>query len=232
MDKLGLTEEDFLDIHNVIYVPGYLSQGTVEGQFKQLDAIGGIFNSAIIEPFSWRSGIFWSTAVENTEKASQDLYDKIRVLSDDQRSHLALIGHSLGGRVVVNTMAKLNKENLKIRQAFLLASAINNNDNNIQACVKTSVKPVVSIYCKNDVALNFFYYHAEGRSALGCTGYVPRTQKAHLDNLIEISFAKDFSSYAVNVTWLENCAYAASEKPQSSSLSLTQLSGSAEQKDF
>ena len=42
----------------------------------------------------------------------------------NERDHLTLIGHSLGGRIVAKTVAELQRQGIRIQNACLLAAAI------------------------------------------------------------------------------------------------------------
>lgn len=97
----------------------------------------------------WERSV-WKKSVKMAETASGDLYQKIANMSEKERKNLVLVGHSLGGRIVVRVLDKLNKNNMKIRQAILLGAAMDNNDPCIPSAVQASIETVYSFVNPTD----------------------------------------------------------------------------------
>lgn len=98
----------------------------------------------------------WIRALADVESTSESLANKISWLSSKQRQKLILIGHSLGGNIVIRTLANLFRKKLSIRSAVLLGAAIDNRNENIKLALKATQKPICSMVNPNDAALKVF----------------------------------------------------------------------------
>ena len=112
----------------------------------------------------------WKKAVEISEEYATELAKEIKSLSPKQRKRLILIGHSLGGRIVVRTAAILQKEKIQIKKIILAGSAINNDDRDIAATWTVSKETVENIINTQDGMLAVYNAIGEKHPALG-TGY-------------------------------------------------------------
>ena len=119
-----------------------------------LDAVGSITDR-------------WTKALDDVKPTAELLAKKIaNDLSSRQRQKLILIGHSLGGNIVIRTLANLHHKNLKINSAVLLAAAIDNTDHNILLAPNGAQNPIFSMINPDDTALKI-YQAVTGASALG-----------------------------------------------------------------
>lgn len=166
------------DAKHVYYIPGFLSGNNP--QEDALHTLKGIFPKSNIEVRPWKSIRTWYWAVYNTNEAADNIVAMILQMTPEERSKTVLVGHSLGGRIVVRTMAKLKDKGIKVGQAFLLGSAIPNNDTDIAKGVASSQNKVQNLYYEFDGALRLFYTHFMPLDSLplGCTGYY----KSSLEN--------------------------------------------------
>lgn len=99
----------------------------------------------------------WINALDDVEPTSQSLAKRIaNDLSSSQRQNLILIGHSLGGNIIVRTLAHLNCQNLSIKSAVLLGAAIENMNRNILQAMEATQKPICSMVNPDDTALKVF----------------------------------------------------------------------------
>lgn len=111
----------------------------------------------------------WSQALKDVGTISNMLANRIRSLSSDKRQKLFLIGHSLGGNVVIRTLARLYRQNLFIHSALLLGAAIGNRDENIPLAINATLDQIHSMYNPKDEKLAA-YETLERTPALGKSG--------------------------------------------------------------
>lgn len=105
-------------------------------------------------------------SIEAAEKMAQMLSDRIANMPSSQRKKLILIGHSLGGYIIIRTLAKLHPQDLSIHSGVLLGAAIDNKDIDILSAVKATQKGIFSMVNPDDNALAGFQL-ATGKYALG-----------------------------------------------------------------
>ena len=113
----------------------------------------------------------WNISLENSEKFALQLADEIQTLSVEQRDRLVLVGHSLGARIAVRTLARCAERGVKIRQLILAGAAIDNDDPDIAKAITASKQTVYNVVNPNDSLLLLYKVGGEQRSALG-TGYL------------------------------------------------------------
>lgn len=116
----------------------------------------------------------WTDAVKNSEAYASELAKEIETLSSSQRKRLILIGHSLGGRIVVRASSILAKDKVHVKKIILAGSAINNDDPDIPATWAVSKEIVENIVNPKDFLLGVYHGIGEGHAALG-TGYLGET---------------------------------------------------------
>ena len=99
----------------------------------------------------------WINALDDVEPTAQWLAKKIaNDLSSSQRRNLILIGHSLGGNIIIRTLAQLYQQGLSIKRAVLLGAAIENMNRNILLAMEATQKPICSMVNPDDAALKVF----------------------------------------------------------------------------
>ena len=141
----------------------------VEKAFNDSNPWRGLLNLALgtIGSVSQR----WINALDDVEPTAELLVNKIaNDLSSSQRQNLILIGHSLGGNIIIRILAQLYRRNLSIKSAVLLGAAIENMNRNILLAMNAVQKPINSMVNPEDTALKVFQT-VTGSRALG-TGCV------------------------------------------------------------
>ena len=111
----------------------------------------------------------WKESVQLAEKTADNVFQDICKMSPEKQKNLILVGHSLGGRIVVCVLSKLQQKNLKIRQAILLGAAMNNNEQCLPSAVNASIDTVYSFVNPTDKWLTSSWAGVN-RAMLG-TGY-------------------------------------------------------------
>lgn len=156
----------------IIYVPGWL-KGTYHHK-EILQKIKEIFPNSTVEVHSWSANsLSFDKSMEEADLEAQKLATKISRLSLQEREKLILIGHSLGGRITIRTLAKLQENHLKIYQGIFLAAAIPDNDPDIAKAIHATWGPNINICNPQDVTLKYFYstFGEKTLSPLGSSGY-------------------------------------------------------------
>lgn len=127
----------------------------VEKAFNDSNPLRGLLKFALetVGSISER----WINALDDVEPTAEFLSNKIaNDLSSNQRQNLILIGHSLGGNIVIRTLAHLRCRNLSIKSAVLLGAAIENMNRNILLAMGAVQKPICSMVNPEDAALKVF----------------------------------------------------------------------------
>ena len=78
-----------------------------------------------------------------------------------------LVGHSLGGRIVVHTLAKFEHA---VGQAILMGAAIDNDDPDIADAVLHVHHDLLNFHSKADGVLRYLYQGYQRKEPLGLTG--------------------------------------------------------------
>lgn len=132
-----------------------------EAEFVALKAWNAPHGPTLTFEELWKKSVFYA------EQYAQMLADEIALLPQSVRDRLILVGHSLGGRIVVRALAKVHREKgLEIRQFILAGAALNYDDSDIQEAVLASKLTAYSLVNPADAALKA-YQIAEKRTAAG-----------------------------------------------------------------
>ena len=167
----------------IIYIPGWNSKGTSKTQ--ELFLLSQIFPKGEITVREWESdGSFSESTKMADEFVAKELADEIGRRSAASREKLVLVGHSLGGRIAIRTMALLARKKKPIRRGIFLASAIPNDDPDIGLAIKNSSWPNINVYCRQDSTLRGLYSNSDKQKdmlyALGAYGYASAFDRSHL----------------------------------------------------
>lgn len=113
-----------------------------------------VFPSANVSGKEWNSvdGDF-AECRRRADDFAAALTEEIAKLPKEKRNALILVGHSLGGRIVLRTAVKLSARKIAIAQAVFLAAAISNDDVDCQKVFRQRLIPCVNVYCPEDWAL-------------------------------------------------------------------------------
>lgn len=135
-----------------------------ERQAEEIRLLNKAYPGANIVYTFWDNAVSWSKCVKNADKLIRDLGKTIRNLKPEQRANLILVGHSLGGKVVIHILSDLDKKGLKVKQGVFLAAALPDDAPEIGRAINASLDPVINIYCPTDGTL---------RIILGLIGNAP-----------------------------------------------------------
>ena len=154
----------------VLYVPGWLRCG--DGEDDALLAVRREFPEAEVSVRDWEGNSTWRKSRAHADDEAEKLAAELKFMTGRQRRHLTLVGHSLGGRVVVRAMALLAEEGLSIRRGIVLGAAIPRDDPALQPFASASMDPALVVCNPKDSVLKFFYrpFGGEGGPALGAVG--------------------------------------------------------------
>ena len=157
---------------NIIYVHGWLPLPEMTCD-EDLRIIQSIFPNDHVELVDWggRTADF-NLALEQSEHYVSILADRLSLMSDKERESTILLGHSLGARITIKTMAILRKQNKSIRYGVFLAAAIPHDDHSIREAIQDTIEPSINIYFYNDYVLKHLYSVSDNsKNALGSYGY-------------------------------------------------------------
>ena len=94
----------------------------------------------------------WKDAIGKSEEASRFLLESINIIySMKPNAKIILMGHSLGARVIYNTLIKMNRADLKIYEAYMFGGAVSRHNKIGWMHALSSVeKNVYNFYSMND----------------------------------------------------------------------------------
>jgi pimeloyl-ACP methyl ester carboxylesterase len=174
------------------YVPGWLQ--TSKPDELAWNSFTNIFSTAKNCFRKWDGDQLWSVAVKNADAEAVKLADEIRAMSENRRAHLTIVGHSLGGRIIARTLAKLSSDGIKIRRGILLAPAIPANDIDLETMGLASKDPVIVVVNPDDITLKYVYAIAGDEKA---PAYGASAAYTAPENVKEIPVAKDITKNTV-----------------------------------
>lgn len=163
------------DEPEVWYIHGWDGLYSGERSCKsQLTLLKAIFPSAEVSKEKWDANAQFSVCAERADKLADSLAEKIAALPAKRRKALILVGHSLGGRIVIRTAARLSEKKIVIRRVIALAAAIPIDDSDCETAFRQQSIPCINVFCSKDSALKKVYgLVGEKKSvvALGMSGY-------------------------------------------------------------
>ena len=93
----------------IIYIPGWHSDSNTS---EYSEPLAKIFPGHKVKVMQWKSDeINWQDAIANAEAFVPEVVEYISGKSTAEMEKITLIGHSLGGRIVINIAAELTKNN-------------------------------------------------------------------------------------------------------------------------
>ena len=154
----------------VVYVPGW--HRCARGEDEALRFVAAAFPGAEVSAWDWDGNCAWRKARGNADAAAERLADELTALSAEERGRLTLVGHSLGGRIVVRALARLGRRGMKVQSAVVMAAAIPSDDADIADFAAATVEPAEIVCNGNDTMLKFGYrpFGGERSAALGAVG--------------------------------------------------------------
>ena len=172
----------------VLMIHGF--QGKDRDFSLELRVLKKIYPSSECTPWRWNTPevdfyeipSHWEKAVQDQVQAAEDLFRDIQSMSSEEQRRLILVGHSLGGGIVIHALAKCQKTNIKIDHFLLLGAAINNDDPDIARALDATTNRSINLVNTWDYALAA-YLIVQQAPALG-TG----SALANDDRLCELAF--------------------------------------------
>lgn len=163
------------------YVPGWLR--TTTPQEGCLERLTNTYESASVEFKAWDGDVpYWPKAVEHADAVGDRFADEVLAMSEEARTNLTIVGHSLGGRITARILSRLAERGVRIRQGVTLAAAIPFDDPDVAKMGGGSMLPVISVCNPDDVVLRYVYALAGGENgrAYGANGAF-----TNLENVVE-----------------------------------------------
>lgn len=154
----------------VWYIPGWNRTQEIDG--LAYERCTNVFAGATCRFHIWDGDRMWSTSAKNADEEAVRLAERIAAMDAMSRTNLTLVGHSLGGRIIARTLAKLSARDLKIKQGILLAPAIPMKALDVARMGGGSVQPVLLLCNPQDVVLKYVFTIAGGEEnpSLGADG--------------------------------------------------------------
>lgn len=154
----------------VWYVPGWLRCGGADP--ISWSALTNAFPGAESVYYDWDGNHGWGRSVTDADMAVELLAARLAALPETTRTNLTLVGHSLGGRIVVKTLKRLADDGVKVGQGVALAAAMPADDPALETAGRGSLKPFVLMNNPKDGTLKYAYRAARGvhGPALGLVG--------------------------------------------------------------
>ena len=148
------------DADEAWYVPGWMR--TKEPEELAWNSFTNVFSASETSFRKWDGNQLWTTAAKNADLEAAKLADEIRKMPENRRARLTLVGHSLGGRIVARTLARLSLDGVKVKRGILLAPAIPANDLELQKMGLGSKEPLIVVANPDDITLKYVYTIAGG----------------------------------------------------------------------
>ena len=167
---LALLSLAVLPREQVVYVPGW--HRCARGEDEALRFVEMAFPEAEVSAYDWDGNCAWRKARGNADAAAERFADELVALHAEERGRLTLVGHSLGGRIVVRALARLGRLGMKVQRAVVMDAAIPSDDADIADFAAAAVEPVEIVCNERDTMLKFGYrpFGGERSAALGAVG--------------------------------------------------------------
>ena len=172
----------------IFFVSGYKTKNIPEDEY--LNLLRKVFPRSNITVKKWESEdafINWKLVINSADGFVNELVDEITRMSKDKQQNLIIIGHSLGGRIAVRTLARLGARHIRVKRGIFLAAAIPDDDSDMEKALYSTRKPCINIYNRNDYVLRNVYGIGGENSffegALGAYG-----SRIHYPKLLLIEF--------------------------------------------
>ncbi len=165
------------DFSIVWYIPGFQSESNPTNDTVSI--LEKCFQGSKTEVIKWKAppssnilqtGKNWSDTLYRTVQVSEEVCQKINAMSFEDQQKLILVGHSLGGNIVIKTLARCQNSGVQIKKFIIVGAAMHNDDADIEKAVKAVRETSISVVNPQDKALGYYYRFAEDYPALG-TGY-------------------------------------------------------------
>jgi hypothetical protein len=199
----------------IICINGYLNEDNPNQFTEWGEALLKLQTQATIKGFTWistnlknalSSGVAtWYQAVKNSFIVAKELLLEIeKIYLQNPNAKITLMGHSLGARVIFNTLYHAVEKDIKINSVYLFGGAVPRKEKakwlNISSLVNNKI---YNFYSKHDLVLKNLYQGAMfGESPIGLGEILVYKTKDYKNNIINIdvsSFVKGHSEYKKNI---------------------------------
>ena len=180
------------DAEEAWYVPGWMR--TKEPEELAWNSFTNIFSTTRNRFHKWDGNQLWPIAAKNADAEAEKLAAEIRLMSENRRASLTLVGHSLGGRIVARTLSKLSLDGIKIKRGILLAPAIPAKDGDLEKMGLGSNEPMIVVANPDDVTLKYVYAVAGGEKG---PAYGAATAFKIPKNVKEIPVSEDIAKNTI-----------------------------------
>lgn len=169
----------------LIYVHGYLGEGRLDGmnisgenqaaalRVALADEYGGsTVSPPTVVAATWNSSTIWPRATRRAITAGKNLAQWLS-WNADEYDRVVLVGHSLGGRVVLNALGPLEEDT--VDSVGLLGAAVEPEPvcGQYRAAIESAVREgVFNYHSRNDAIVCRLYNFREGHDGIGCMGTV------------------------------------------------------------
>lgn len=160
--KTSLDNLESINADETWYVPGWMC--TSEPEELAWNSFTNVFSTTINRFHKWDGNQLWPIAAKNADAEADKLANVIKLMSENRRASLTLVGHSLGGRIVARTLSKLSLDGIKIKRGILLAPAIPAKDGDLEKMGLGSKEPMIVVANPDDVTLKYVYAVAGGEN--------------------------------------------------------------------
>ena len=182
MEKKGFIEEKPI----IWYIPGFNTEN--DSQEEEVEILRRIFPGSLITSKKWKSNNDFSASKDWAENVAKIWAIDLKNMVPAERKRIILVGHSLGGRIVIRIMAQLREWGLHIRQGILLGAAEDNEltenkeESFLEKAMLASQLPMINIWNRQDMVLRGWYARLTDSNvlAIGTYGYVKPYRPAYL----------------------------------------------------
>ncbi len=181
----------FDSIKRVVLIPGWVSEN--DPCVEVASILAPVYPNASFETFKWPSNQSWDDAKNYVDgKGQTELLERLHDLGD--LSTVAVVGHSLGARMLAKALAVLAKEPEKksfwarkatnrVGQAFLLGAAIDVDDPALETAGLGAASPLCNFFNCSDRVLSYLYRAREHKTPLGLAG-MPEQRPNYVDCMV------------------------------------------------
>ena len=152
----------------LIVIDGFLTEGDKEQFSDWIASVKKLYPNYQIKGFKWRSHSLktivnnglatWYKAVHQTLEAGKMLSKFIIDQKElNPNIQIKLMGHSLGARVIFNTLYQLLDKKTKVDDIFLFGGAVSNDKTNWSDVAHAVSGNIYNFYSKNDDVLKNLY---------------------------------------------------------------------------
>lgn len=156
-------------IERVVLCPGWL---TAEANGDEIvEILRPIFPNAAFDFYRWPSNVDWAAARDYVDGPGIDEFAEFAATLTTPPERIAAIGHSLGARLAVRTLARRARAGApRLGAAFLFGAAIDSDDFDVADAARNVAAPLGNFCAASDRVLKYAYQTVESKQPLGLRG--------------------------------------------------------------